>query len=304
MQTKEKTVFTDVSKIPFERAGDTAVFDEALRALELQHSCIHTSVIGESIMGRPISAVTLGADRESRGVLFVGGVCGDDLFSPGVLLRFARDYAEFLESGKRICSVSLPYLYAHRNIHIIPMLNPDGYAIRKNGIGDIPIGDRLVKINGCDDFSAWRNNARGTALYENFSDIGTSQLRGVMAESEPETAALCQYIRMTENGFFGKIELAMELHGRNSYIKCTSGEVSASRSKTVARLISRMTGCEVRKNCDAGGELCDFFLREIGRPAFSCGFARDDGEAQSVHDEFLRIYASFREALFSAPLLI
>ncbi len=304
MFTKEKNAFTAAAELTVTKFSDPDYFNEALYGLEEKHKCIHSTVIGESIMGRPIHAVTLGSDRMARGVLFVGGLCGDDGYSPAVLLRFVRDYAEFLESGKRICSVSLPYLYANRCIHVIPMLNPDGYAIRKHGAEDIPIRDRLIAINGSEDFSSWKFNARGIDLSENFTELSDSPNRGIHAESEPETAALCSYIRMAESGIFGKIELAMELHGRNSFIRCSSGDVTASRSRTVARLLSRMTECEVQKTSAPAGELCDYFLRDIGRCAFSCGFAREDSEIQSVHDEYLRIYTAFREALFSAPLLI
>ena len=219
MFTKEKNVFNDSSGLMLPKVSDPEIFLNTLRSLEEKHKCIRSTVIGESIMGRPICAVTLGSDRMSRGVLFAGGMCGDDRYSPAVLLRFIRDYAEFLESGKRICSVSIPYLYANRCIHVIPMLNPDGYAIRKHGVADIPIRDRLIAMNGSEDFSAWKFNARGVDLAENFTELSDSPNRGIRAESEPETAALCSYIRMAESGIFGKIELAMELHGRNSCIR-------------------------------------------------------------------------------------
>lgn len=317
MNTKEKTAVQDKmtgrsdEKFSFERASELTVFYDTLNRLEAGHSSVKVSVLGESVMGRSIPVVTLGEHRESRGVLYVGGMSGTDLYTPAVLLRFIKDYAEFLEAGKRMYSVSMPYLYACRSIHVVPMLNPDGYAIRKVGVSDIPIADRLMKINeerGGKDFSDWRYNARAVDLRKNFIHRGDMpESGGLDAESEPETAALCQYIRMAENGVIGRIELAMELHSDGGSIRCTSGEngeVSAPRSKTLARLLSRMTGCTVEREGRFSGGLTDYFLERIGRPAFECGCSEEGHDARSAADEYLRCYASFREALFSAPLLI
>lgn len=305
-QTMEKRTWRRDERILFERASDPAVFYDIVNRLDAEHKCVHVTVMGESVMGRSIPIITLGEHRESRGVLYVGGMHGTDLYTPAVLLRFVRDYADYLEAGKRIYSVSMPYLYASRTIHVVPMLNPDGYAIRRVGVSDIPIGDRLTEQNGGGDFSGWQYNARGIDLAENFCHIGAvPETAGLRAESEPEVSALCRYIRMAENGVIGQLELGMELHTDGTSMRCVSGDVTAPRSKTIARLLSRMTGCMPEKDSDTGGSLTDFFLHEIGRPAFSCGCLDDGGkESGSAADEYLRIYAAFREALFSAPLLI
>lgn len=305
-QTMDKRTWQKDERILFERASDPAVFYDIVNRLDADYPCVRVTVMGESIMGRSVPVITLGEHRESRGVLYVGGMHGTDLYTPAVLLRFVRDYADYLEAGRRICSVSMPYLYACRTIHVVPMLNPDGYAIRRVGVSDIPIADRLTEQNGGGDFSDWRYNARGVDLAENFCHIGeVSGTAGLRAESEPEVSALCRYIRMAENGVIGQLELGLELHADGNSLRCTSGDKAAPRSRTIARLLSRMTGCEAEKESEAGGSMTDFFLHEIGRPAFCCGCLDEGGkESSSVADEYLRIYAAFREALFSAPLLI
>ena len=238
-----------------------------------------------------------------RGILLTGGFSGTDLYTPAMLLRFVRDYAEYLSAGKRIYSVSLPYLYASRTIHVVPMLNPDGYAIRRVGVSDIPIADRLIRQNGGGDFSSWRYNARGVNLTENF--VNREDKR---TEREPETESLCRYIRMAQNGVIGKIEMAVELHADSSAIRYFSGEKTAPRSKTIARLLARMTGCRMDPGegmREEGGSLTDYFLQTVGCPAFSCGCLDAGGEkCASVEEEYLRMYAAFREALFSAALLL
>lgn len=311
MNTTEKTearrAFGADERIQFERAADISVFFDAVNKIEARYSTVKVAVLGETVMGRSIPVITLGKNRESRGVLYVGGMHGTDLYTSAVLMRFIKDYAEFLEAGKRMYGVSMPYLYSSRTIHIIPMLNPDGYAIRKTGVSNIPIADRLIKINdNSSDFTKWQYNARGVDLRQNFIHCKKElpKTSGLSSESEPETSALCKYIKMAENGVIGRIELALELNSDNNYIRCTSGEVSVARSKTLARLLSRMTGCSVDKHSEAECGLTDLFLRQIERPAFSCGCLNEGLETESLVDEYLRIYAAFREVLFSTPLLI
>lgn len=301
VKTAEKRMWTD--PIPFGRAADTAVFYDIISRIAAEYPAVRVSSIGESIMGREIPVITLGEHRESRGILLTGGFSGTDLYTPAMLLRFVRDYAEYLSAGKRIYSVSLPYLYASRTIHVVPMLNPDGYAIRRVGVSDIPIADRLIRQNGGGDFSSWRYNARGVNLTENF--VNREDKR---TEREPETESLCRYIRMAQNGVIGKIEMAVELHADSSAIRYFSGEKTAPRSKTIARLLARMTGCRMDPGegmREEGGSLTDYFLQTVGCPAFSCGCLDAGGEkCASVEEEYLRMYAAFREALFSAALLL
>lgn len=306
IQEAEKRLWQQEERIVFERASDPAVFYDIVNRLDMEYRCVQVTVIGESVMGRSIPMLTLGEHRESRGVLYVGGMHGTDPYTPAVLLRFVRDYADFLKAGKRIYAVSMPYLYASRTIHVVPMLNPDGYAIRRGGVSDIPIADRLRQQNGSDDFSAWRYNARGIDLAENFiQSAADTAAAGFHMEREPEVSALCHRIRMAKNGVLGPLALAMELHTGSSAIRYTSGKTEAPRSKTIARLLSRMTGMGMEQEKKARGAMTDFFLREVGNPAFSCGCLDESGkESGSVADEYLRIYAAFREALFSAPLLI
>ncbi len=308
MQTKtmERRMSTAwKERIPFERAADVRVFYDILDRLEAEHQAVQVTSLGESVLGRRIPVVTLGENRASRGILAVGGLVGTDPFTPAVLLRFVRDYAEFLEAGRRIYSVSMPYLYTSRTIHVIPMLNPDGYAIRRYGAEDVPVKDRLKEIAGGENFSGWRYNARGVDLKKNFIfGLEEEEDRGLYEASEPESAALCRYVEMGREGVFGKIELAMELHAEGGDIRCTSGEAAMPRSRTVARLLSRMIGCQVLAGERAGGSITDHLLQNGLCTAFSCGCLPEGSEVHSVSEEYVRIYAAFREALFSAPLLI
>lgn len=301
------------SKIRYHRACDYRTLTEILGELAVRHPSLEVSGLGTSVLDRPIPVVTIGRDPHSRSILYLGGIHPTDVMTPAVLLRFVSDYAAALENGSRLYNVSLPYLYENRTIRIIPMLNPDGYEIRRHGAAEEVVRDRILKQNGSGDFLAWRGNARGVDLWRNFTEcpeeiddeeeICPRGTAGLSPESEPETAALCNFLRIMD-----ETAAVLSLHMDGNRLRYFTGDHYPSRSRTLARLLARMTGCSTeplpQAPSDSGGSLTDWFIRECGRPAFEFGCLTDETIAPDNPEDYRTIYAAFREALFSAPLMI
>ena len=294
--------------IPYPRLSEPTLLCEAIREIgERYHDtrAVRVSDIGTSLLGREIPLITLGDSRDNRSIVIVGGMEGDDLFSPAVLIRFAADYAGLLESDGMAYGTRLARLSAQRTVHLIPMLNPDGYAIRRNGAAGIPGADALKEINGGGDFSHWSYNARGVKLAENFlsHDI-PSPHAGSRPESEPETAALISFLTMAEAGLLGEVGLLLTLGKGNGGLIYTSGDCVPPRSKTIARLLSRMTGCPLTQRQPAGYGPTDWFIRNTGKPAVAADCSFDPDLNFSDPSEFVKVWAAYREALFTVGLLI
>ncbi len=293
----------ETPKINYKRASEYSMLVDYINALSLRYRYVELGSIGSSIMGRSIPVITLGQKKNSPGVLYVGGFNAADILSPAVLLRFIGDYADFLESGKRMYSVSMPYLYENRAIHVIPMLNPDGYVLRREGAAAFPNEERLIDKNGSTDFSDWKYNARGVDLERSFfSDSDSLGSSGVA--SEPEVDALCRYVKMASVGVLGKINLALSLSPSECGIKYKSERCTAPRSKTIGRLLERMSGCRIDEQCAEEKGFISWFLREIGKPAFNFGCFSDGEVFPEDSEEYVKVYAALREFLFSSPLLI
>lgn len=300
-------------KIRYHRAGDFRILSESLGELASRHPSLTPGCLGTSVLDRPIPIVTIGKNPQSRGILFLGGIHPTDQITPAVLLRFLAEYAEALESGKRMYNMQMSYLFEHRTIHVVPMLNPDGYELRRHGNPEEVVRRRLLKQNGSDNFHAWRANARGVDLWRNFTDgpdrvsddepVCPQGTAGLSPESEPETAAVCNYLRIMD-----EIGAVLSLHTLDGSIRAFSDDVYPPRSRTVLRLLSRMTGCTPaalpQPPDEIGGSLTDWFIRETGKPAFECGCLTDENLRPDDPENYRTVYASFREALFSAPLLI
>ncbi len=311
--TPQTMILCNPSKIRYHRASDCRTLAESLGELTLRHPSLTLSYLGTSVLDRPIPVVTIGRSLQNRGILYLGGIHPTDLFTPAVLLRFLAEYAEALEAGKRMYNMRMSYLYENRTLHVIPMLNPDGYELRRRGVEEDVVRDRLLKQNGGTDFRAWRGNARGVDLWRNFTDgpdevsddemICPQGTAGLSPESEPETTAVCNYLRIMD-----EIGAVLSLHTLGNGIRAFSGDHYPARSRTILRLLARMTGCTPTKLPqppeEIGGSLTDWFIRENDKPAFECGCLTDEDLRPDDPEDYRKVYASFREALFSAPLLI
>jgi len=124
-------------------------------------------VIGTSVEGRPIEAVTFGSGGDA--VLILGGTHGDEPKSVYV----ARQLIDLLSSH--------PDLVGGHRVTIVPVLNPDGYEVRR------------------------RRNANRVDLNRNFPTANWAKSKprsrfhgGPTPASEPETRALIDLVERTQ----------------------------------------------------------------------------------------------------------
>jgi g-D-glutamyl-meso-diaminopimelate peptidase len=197
------------------------------------------------------------------------------------------------------------------------MLNPDGVEYQINGVmEDNILFERLVKMNGGSrDFSCWQANGRGVDLNHNYC-VGFSEYKlieekegiyngaatkysGNSPESEPETAAVCAFLRRNDN-----IRTVISLHTQGEEIFYSSKDSVAHRSNVLAHTFSRISGYKLSRpeGSAAYGGLLDFCIGELKLPAFTieCG----KGKNPLPLGDYLSIYADLKELLFIAPTMI
>ena len=166
------------------------------------------SVIGRSVLGRPIRAARFGSG--ARHVLIVGGVHGD-------------------EAGTAVATKFAAYLTRHPDavpagaqIDVIRCLNPDGYALHTRG------NARHVDLNRNLPTRNWRRRLkRGDPA----ASLGLSG--GRRPGSEPETKALLAYMA---RGF----DAVVSLHSHAGII-----DAGGPGGSALARRMSRLCGLPV-----------------------------------------------------------
>ena len=288
---------------------------DTLQTYSDHYPFLEITYIGTSILGRGIPMVTLGNSKlAERSVLYVGCHHAMEWITSSVLLRFICEYCESYVAERRMYGIRMEHLFRSRRIRIIPQLNVDGADIEINGAGNSPLRERLISMNGSEDFKMWQANARGVDLNHNY-DAGFEEYKRIEAaegifsgcpsrysgespESEPECAFLANLLR-----FSNDIKLLLTLHTQGEEIYCSGGE-RIPRCIGIARRIEQMTGYRLvsPKGSAAYGGLTDWYIREIGRPAFTleCG----KGENPLPLSDLSYIYIKLRELLFTSPLLI
>ena len=304
---------TDESFLSFNGCFDYNELMCKLEQLKSKYSFLNIHSIGKSILGRNIPLISIGNGKKS--IIYIGGHHGMEWITCALLTYFIKDFCHEYTNGKHIFDVSARILFETRTLHIIPMLNPDGIEYSLHGISnDNILKERLIKINKSNDFSHWQANARGVDLNHNYNagfreyktieqnlKIGngaSGKYSGEYPESEPETRAICNFVRWSEP------ECALSLHTQGEEIYYTSGEKACSTSLTIAKTLSRLTGYKISLPSGTAkyGGFTDWFIDEFDKPSFTleCGL----GKNPLPYSDFNKIYARINRALYTLPVLV
>lgn len=298
----------------FENYFDHSSLLYSIEHLESKYKFISVNNLGFSIFKRKIPIVTIG--NGNKDILYIGAHHGMEWITSAILIKFIDDYCNYLNNNSKIFGISAKILYETRKIHIVPMLNPDGIEYSLHSVAEENIlKQRLIKMNGNNtDFSEWQANARGVDLNHNYSagfgeykiiekDMGLingapGKYSGEYPESEPETSALCNYVRYIQP------TLALTLHTQGEEIYYTSGDYTTAYSLPIAQTISRLSGYKIAIPSGSAkyGGFTDWFIEEFDRPSFTleCGRGRNPLPFSNLDS----IYYKLNRTLFTIPILI
>lgn len=285
---------------------------ETLQIFSDRYPFLSITYMGTSVLGRGIPMVGIGEGKKS--VMYVGCHHGMEWITTVVLLRFINEFCERFENGERMYGINLSHMFRSRTIHIIPQLNVDGADIQINGAQNTILHDRLVSMNGGEDFTSWQANARGVDLNHNYNagfyeykkleaeegilGGGPTRFSGEGPESEPEIASLCSLLRFSDD-----ISAVCTFHSQGEEIYYTSGGKVAPRSITLAKLMSKMCGYSLGEpeGLASYGGLTDWCINELKKPSFTieCG----KGKNPLPLEDYRGIYDDLKELLFTAPIL-
>lgn len=289
-----------------------SVLREYTEYLCQRYSAIECEYLGESILGRSIPILKLGHGRAK--FLYVGTHHGMEHITGSVLLKFAEEYGEAAENGRSVHLINVSYLYEAATIYVVPVLNPDGAEIAINGNGHDPLSERRLKYNsGNPDFSHWQANARGVDLNHNYNcgfyeykqleaesgiyEGAPTKYSGLSPESEPESIALCNFIR-----YHGDVRMLLTLHTQGEEIYSGCAEM-IPRANAIGKVIEKMTGYKraVPEGSSAYGGLTDWFTHEFLRPAYTleCGIGENPLPMSSLDT----IYDKLRRLFFTFPIM-
>ncbi len=296
----------------FSSPCDYGFLQRALAALTDDYPFVRRYAVGRSLFGREIPLLQIG--RGGKKILLVGAVHGSEHMTAGLLLRFAADYCSAVDADASVYSLSMGYLFEKRTLCLLPMLNPDGVELSLHGpADDCPLLERLMRMCPDGDFTHWQANGRGVDLNHNFDAdfekykrleaerglcAGPTRYSGEYPESEPETAAVCAFLRAEPvEGLIAFHTQGEEIYyDRNGYVPTMGRAVGGALARMCSYRLARPEG-----GARYGG-LKDWFIGAFDRPGFTveCG----KGENPLPQTAFFSIYATLRKMLFHSVVLL
>lgn len=245
------------------------------RELEAVDACEFAQIfsIGKSLMQKDIPCVRIGIGKKK---IFIGGAYhGLEYLTSAFLVKFMSDYAESIASGAEYLGNNASELYNGVTLCIVPMVNPDGVDIAVNGL-DItnPYHRHLISEVGIHSFNrVWQANARGVDINHNFDANWSmtverptfSKYGGEYAESEPETAAVVEFVRKE------KFDMLLALHSQGREIYYDFDGMENEHSLDIAQKMAKESGYAVCKPVGTAsfGGCKDWFIKEFGKAGFT-----------------------------------
>ena len=191
--------------------------ESIVKELCRMYSFVRAKDIGLSVLGRPLTVLTIG-DGPRR--VFVNAAHhANEWITSLVLLRFAAEYGAAIDKGGRIFDADARALFSSTTLHLLPLVNPDGVDLVNERITDVSVLAKARRIaSRYPDIpfpDGWKANIRGVDLNlqypagwemarANKAEIGIvdpapRDFVGPCALSEPESIALYNYT--LENNF-------------------------------------------------------------------------------------------------------
>ena len=296
----------------FENPGEASALDINIQLCKLADgNFIRARRLGRSVCSRSIISLEIGSMVSP--VVFVGGTHGMEWASALIALKLACETAKSIKTGNPVHGIGVQKALSERGAVFVPLLNPDGYEIRRTGRGAALKKTNLLSRFEDAEIMTWQSNANGVDINHNFNAgfykarrqvraIGIkgpapTRYGGPMPFSEPESRAIkkmCAYLQPRS---------LYSLHSQGEEIYWRYGKSIPERGEYIAKLLAGLTGyelCEPDVIASHAG-LKDWFIKKYGLPGFTIELGL--GKNPLPYEDFDGIWQKTERALFAAMII-
>lgn len=254
-----------------------------VQGLTARYPFLRGGEIGQSVMGRPLWSLTLGAG--SNRVLYNASHHANEWITTPLLLHFAEELAQAYTSGGELYGTSAQEILDYAEICLIPAVNPDGIDLVTGelGSGEYFNAARAIAAN-YPRFSfpaGWKANIRGVDLNLQYP-AGWEQARdnkfalGIVSPapadyvgSAPLTAPESRAMYAFTLAYSPALILAYHTQGEVIYWRFLDYEPVNSRR--IAQAFSQASGYAVEETPFASGfaGYKDWFIQDFDRPGYT-----------------------------------
>lgn len=258
--------------------------DELILQLVQTYPFLRTEVLGNTAFGRPIRTLVIG--NGPRKVLYTAAHHANEWITAYILLKFAEDLAQAIQSGGRIYGISAQNIANSATIYMVPMVNPDGVDLVTGAIEpgslEYEIARRLGENYPDIPFPAgWKANLLGVDLNlqypagwlqareikfsQGFTKPGPRDYVGRAPLGQLESRALADYTEAVDPA------LVLAYHTQGEVIYWKFRDIVVPGAQALAEDFARTSGYALADTPyeSAWAGYKDWFIQEFRRPGYT-----------------------------------
>ena len=273
-----------MSIVPTDVPMTSRLAEQLVQELTAQYPFLRSETLVSTRLGRPILALTIGTGP--RRVLYSAAHHANEWLTATVLLKFAEDLAEAIQSGSRLGGVDAAQLAEQTTIHIVPMVDPDGVDLVTGAIAPgtedyaqaqalaekypaIPFPDGWkANLSGVDlnlQYPAGWLMAREIKFSQGYTQPGPRDYVGRFPLSQPESLALYDYTERVDPA------IVIAWHSQGEVIYWQYGGIVVSGARELAERFADASGYALEDTPYASSfaGYKDWFIQAYRRPGFT-----------------------------------
>lgn len=258
--------------------------ERVIQQLVRTYPFLRTEVIANTAFQRPVSTLVIGTGP--RKVIFTASHHANEWITTLILLKFAEEFAEAIQTGGRIYGQDARTLAEQVTIYMVPMVDPDGVDLVVGAIAPGSIQYELAK-RLAEDYPSipfpegWKANLLGVDLnlqypagwlrareikfMQGFTQPGPRDYVGRAPLNQLETRALAEYTRYIDPA------LVLAFHSQGREIYWQFGDIPVAGAEELGQKMADASGYTLanvpEQSAYAGYK--DWFIQEFRRPGYT-----------------------------------
>ncbi|WP_017728090.1 M14 family metallopeptidase [Halalkalibacterium ligniniphilum] len=262
-------------KNPYECVCEYGPSDLEKDLPELEKRGVKQSIIGYSVMKKPIYAFKLGSGPVS--IFYSGGWHANEWLTTKFLITFLCKLANVRSKNEKLFGYDVNTWLRKVTLHVVPLVNPDGVELVQQGIyPSHPFYNEVLSINkGSQQFDHWSSNIRGVDLNhqwpagweeeakESPQQPWSRHYSGSAPLTEPEARAVYEYT------LWYNFAYVLAFHSQGQVIYWGYRNLEPLESEEMVTRLSLVSSYSPIRTADSDGGYKDWFIQETGRPGFT-----------------------------------
>ena len=289
--------------------------EETILELVKAYPFLRTELLTETAFGRKIRTLVLG--RGKRKVIYTAAHHANEWITTPLLLKFAEEFAQAMESGGKVFDVEAKRLSDAVTVYMVPMVDPDGvdlvtgaisegegqYEIARRMAADypqIPFPDgwkaNLLGVDLNLQYPAGWLQAREIKFSQGYTRPGPRDYVGRAPLSQRESRALAGYTQYIDPD----LVLAYHTQGKEIYWQFDDIEIEGARE--LGERLAAVSGYTLTEPAEVSSfaGYKDWFIKVFRRPGFTV--EAGSGENPLPIGQFEEIYRDNLGILVTAAM--